>query len=153
MSAVSSSLVHPSLTADMRLALLAEFGARSLYARLAPRMRDAELARVLSEFVDEETRIIETLSRLLGELGATNVPARSRRRALWSWCLAVTARGRASSMALRACIDSESVIARWYGEYARYLAGCGALGPARTCEELAGIKLRHATILGAWVPR
>ena len=146
-------LVHPSLTADMRLALLAEFGARSLYGRLAERTRDPELAQVYARFHEDEARVIETLRRLLADLGARDIPTRSRRRAALSWCLSFASRGRLSSMALRACIDSESVIARWYGEYARYLAACGALSEARTCDELAGTKLRHARVLQAWAGR
>jgi rubrerythrin len=137
----------------MRLALLAEFGARSLYARLARGTRDPELAQVYARLCEEEALVVETLRRLLADLGAVNIPARSRRRAALSWCLAFVARGRFSSMALRACIDSESVIARWYGEYARYLAACGAFSEARTCDELAGTKLRHARVLEAWARR
>lgn len=146
-------LVHPSLLADMRLALLAEFGARSLYGRLTRRVRDPELAQVLARFHEDETSTIETLRGLLGDLGAERIPTHSRRRAALAWCLACASRGRSSSLALRACLDSEVVIARWYGEYARYLAQAGCLAHARTCEELSGTKLRHARILEAWVPR
>lgn len=137
----------------MRLALLAEFGARSLYGQLARRMRDPELAQVLARFHEDESRIIDALRRLLADLGAARVPLRSRRRDALSWCLALTSRGRASSLALRTCLDSESVIARWYAEYARYLAQCGAPDRARICAELSDTKVRHARILSAWVPR
>ncbi|MDZ4772156.1 MAG: ferritin-like domain-containing protein [Planctomycetota bacterium] len=147
-----SPLVHASLLADMRTALLAEFGARSMYAHLAVRIRDPELAQVIARFHEDEIQIVERLRQVLTALGMPRIPRKSRRRALLSWCLAFTSRGRASSMALRACIDSENVIARWYAEYARYLAAAGRTVEARTCDELAGMKLRHARILEAWVP-
>lgn len=124
-----------------------------MYSRLATRMRDPELAQVIERFHEDETQIIESLRRVLAALGCARIPQKSRRRALLSWCLALTSRGRSSSLALRACVDSENVIARWYAEYARYLVAAGRTAEARTCEELAGIKLRHARILEAWVPR
>ena len=49
------------------------------------------------------------------------------------------------------CLDSEEKMARWYGEYANYLAQAGLLGHARTCEALCVTKQRHARTLRAWV--
>lgn len=143
--------VHPSLVADMRIALLAELGARSIYGQLSKRMRDAELRQVIAQFHEEESQIIATVQRLLLLCGARNVPARSLRRALLAWMLASSSRGRSDSLALRSCHDSELTVARWYSEYARYLGQIGARAEARTCEELAQAKIRHARILEAWM--
>ncbi|MBL8859121.1 MAG: hypothetical protein JNL28_11480 [Planctomycetes bacterium] len=133
--------------------MLAEFGARSIYGCLSKRMRDAELRQVIVEFHEEESQIIAKVQRLLALCGARSVPSRSRRRAFMSWVLALSSRGRADSLALRSCHDAELTVARWYSEYARYLGQVGARAEARTCEELAQTKIRHARILEAWMSR
>ena len=53
--------------------------------------------------------------------------------------------------ALRLCQDAESTVARWYTEYRAYFAELGDVERARACEELAGVKRRHATWLDTWV--
>lgn len=145
--------VHPSLAADMRLALLSEFGARSIYGYLSTRMREADLREVVVQFHEEESQIIVTVQRLLARLGERHVPSRSRRRACLAWIMAFSSRGRSTSLALRSCHAAELTVARWYSEYARYLGQEGVRDAARTCEELAQAKIRHARILEAWIAR
>jgi rubrerythrin len=150
---VTSADVDPAFLADLRRALKAELGARSIYARLAPRMKDRELGQVLESFHADEVALVVGVRALLAELGASRVPRRSRSRAFAGWILAVLARGRSSSIAVRLCQESESTVARWYREHARYLALAGDVARAEACEGFAQVKLRHARILEAWVAR
>lgn len=142
--------IHPSLLSAMHLALLAEFGARAIYPRLARRTRDTELAQVLERFHQEECEQVERLRALLIALGH-KPPKKSRRRSLVGLLLASSGPIGGHRLALRLCFESELTVARWYHEYARYLAQAGERAHARTCEELAVTKQRHAQMLEAWV--
>ena len=139
----------------MRQALLAELGARAVYPRLSASVPDAELARLLARFHQEEIEQVETLRALLTALGA-RPPRTSRRRALAAFALGFASRYGAflgaRRIALRLCHESETTVARWYGAYAAYLVRAGEPAHARTCEALALTKRRHALALGAWVP-
>jgi hypothetical protein len=150
---VSAQRATPELLADVRRALKAEIGARSIYARLAPRMRDRELGQLLERFHDDEEEIVAGVRALLVDLGARRAPNASPSRALAGWILAGVSGGRSSSLALRLCLESESTVARWHAENALRLAGTGDLDRARACDGFAQIKLRHARMLEAWVRR
>lgn len=150
---MSAAAIHPAFLADLRQALKSEIGARSIYAELAPRMRDRELGQLLERFCEDEDELLGGVRALLLDLGATKTTGRIRRREWIGWILAVVARGRSSSMALRLCHAAESSAARWYREHALYLARAGDIERARACEGFAQIKLRHARILEAWVER
>jgi rubrerythrin len=147
--------IHASLIADMRQALLAELGARAVYPRLAAGVRDAELARLLAQFHQEEVEQVETLRALLTALGE-RPPDKCRRRAFAAFVLALASRYGAflgaRRIALRLCHESETTVGRWYGAYAAYLVRAGELDHARTCETLGLTKRRHALALEAWVP-
>lgn len=142
--------IDPSLLAEMRRALLAEFGARTIYRELARRVPDQELSEVLSRFHQDEIEQIERLRALMQSLGATP-RLRSRRRAALAWGLAQWARLGGRSLALRMCHDSENTLVRWYWTYANYLIAAGEIEHARTCEALGLLKQRHARTLATWV--
>jgi demethoxyubiquinone hydroxylase (CLK1/Coq7/Cat5 family) len=142
--------VHPSLLADMRLALLGEIGARAIYARLAHQARDPELRSVLNGLWEEEVLQVNTLSELMRALGAVP-PQGSKRRTLAAGILALSARVVGLRFALRVCSDAEATSSRWYQSYARYLTRVSAVDAARRCEELSLTKRRHAQILETWI--
>lgn len=145
-----SSSAHPSLLADMRLALLAELGARAVYERLGRRVRGKELAKVLSGLHAEEVDQVARLRGLLLELGG-RAPERSRRRTLTAALLCLLSYPLGVRFALRVCCDAEATVARWYRQYAQYLAANDLLAAARRCEDLALTKRRHAQVLQTWV--
>jgi hypothetical protein len=134
----------------MRLALLAELGARSVYARLGRRARGKELVKVLAGLHAEQVEQVERLRRLVVELGG-RAPQRSRRRALAAALLCWASYLLGVRFALRVCCDAETTVARWYGQYAQYLAAHEQLDAARRCEDLALTKRRHAQVLATWV--
>lgn len=138
------------LVVDMRLALLAEFGACAIYARLARQYENAPLGGVLQQLHADEGHQIEKLRALMTALGA-RPKARSLRRVCAAALLAGSARLGARSLALRLCYESEATVARWYDGYARYLREAGNASAARTCDELAFTKVHHAALLSAWV--
>ena len=142
--------LDPLLLDRLRDALLAEIGARSVYPRLARATRDAELARVLGGFHEEESRQVERLCALIRALGGAAGPT-SWRRGAGAWAVALGARVGALALCLRLCSESETTVERWYHECALFLAQAGRLDDARVCEELALTKYRHARTLEAWV--
>lgn len=145
-----SIAVDRALLDDMRVALLAELGARAIYPLLARTLRDRELAVLLAEYGREEVQQVERLSELMAGLGAR--PAgRSRRREALAWLLAQSTRCGGRALTLRLCSESEQQLARWYRGHAAYLLRVGLLREARACEELALLKQRHARGLAAWV--
>lgn len=150
---MSAECAPPELLAYLARALKAELGACSIYAHLAPRVRDRELGQLLERFHEDEEAIVTGVRTLLIELGARRVPQRSTSRAFAGWILAIASRGRTSSLALRLCHDSESTVARWHGENAVRLVRAGDVERARACDGFAQVKLRHARMLEAWVGR
>ncbi len=142
--------VDRALLDDMRVALLAELGARAIYPLLARALHDRELAVLLAEYGREEVEQVERLRALMAALGAAP-PARSRRREVLAWLLAQTTRCGGRALTLRLCSESERQLARWYRGHAAYLVRVGLLARARECEELALLKQRHAQGLAAWV--
>jgi rubrerythrin len=141
------------LLADLRRALMAEIGARSIYAQLAARVRDPELGRVLAAFHEDESALVESVRELSLRLGEKRAPRSSLTRASIGWVLAACSRGKSSSIALRLCHDSECTVARWYHDLALAFVRAGEVDHARACSELAQTKQRHARILEAWVAR
>jgi hypothetical protein len=145
--------VQPALTAEVRRALMAEIGARSIYAPLEGRMRDPELSRVLASFRDDEDGLIDGVRALLVAVGAKRGPEESFTRAWIGWMLAVCSRGRNSALALRLSHDSECTMARRYHELSIRFARAGHVEHARACDGFAQVKQRHARVLEAWIPR
>ena len=85
-------------------------------------------------------------------LGMGGRPRRtSHRRRLLARVLASLSPVLGRRIVLRICLNAEETVARWYGEYAVYLTRLGDHARARTCEELRGMKLLHASALEAWI--
>ena len=141
-----------ALLVDMHLALLAEFGAHSMYGFLARRPEDPELAGLLARFRAEEEEQIDRLRALILALGGT-APAGSRRRRFAAWLLYLSTWIGGRRFAMRLCLESEETVARWYAHYAAYLGEAGLAEHARTCGALSLTKRRHALALQAWVAR
>lgn len=144
--------VDQALLDDMRMALLAEFGACAIYRVLARTLRDPELATLLAEYAREEDTQVVRVRALLQGLGA-QPPLRSRRRQVLAWCLAQSIRCGGRALTLRLCYESEQQLARWYAGHAAYLRRVGLLHEALCAEELSLVKQRHAGGLAAWVRR
>ena len=143
-------MLHRSLLADMREALLAEFGALEAYRVLARCVRDEELEGVLARFSEEEQQQVLRLREVMSSLGARPRKGSVRRR-LAARMLAGSSRIFGARFVLRICQDAEETVARWYYDYAVHLARIGELEAARTCQELSHTKARHARTLNAWV--
>ena len=133
----------------MRRALLAEFGARAIYAQLGRLCRDVELAAVLARMHDEELQQIESLRSVMLALGA-----RPRRRSTRRWILAAvlawTTPIIGTRFCLRTCRQAETTASRWYAQYGDYLSRCGEQAHARACSQMSLVKYRHAQMLQAW---
>lgn len=142
--------MHQKLFADMREALLAEFGAQAVYALLAARTADPELAEVLGGFHLEEQDQVRRLGELMVALGAR--PRRgSARRRIAARLLVGSSRLFGERFVLRVCQDAEETVSRWYRDYALHLVRIGEIEAARECEQLSRIKGRHASTLRTWV--
>lgn len=142
--------VHPTLLAEMRLALLSEFGAEAAYGLLARRAADEEMREVFGRMEDEERVQIGRLRALMQELGA-RPQRRSLRRRFAARLLVASSRLVGPGFTLRICREAEDTVGRWYREYANHLVRVGELDAARTCEELRIVKERHSLLLGAWI--
>ncbi len=140
----------PKLLAEMRLALLGEYGAEAAYRSLGRRVTDRELRDLLGRLVEEERAQAERLAALMRALGG-KPPRGSLRRRLAARALVGATRVTGPRFALRVCREAEETAARWYREYANHLARTGNLAAARECEELRAVKERHARLLGPFV--
>ena len=144
-----SSDQHRALLTDMRRALLAEFGARAIYAQLARLSRDTVLADVLARMHEEEELQIESLRAIMLALGA-----RPRRRSIRRWVLAAllawTTPIIGTRFCLRTCRQAETTASRWYAQYGDYLSRCGEQAHAQACAQMSLVKYRHAQMLHAW---
>jgi rubrerythrin len=147
---VAATPEHASLLREMRRALLAEFGARAIYRRLAKLVRDAELARLLADFALEEDAQIDRLRAAMQKLGA-KPRTRSIRRTLLAHALALTAPVIGPRLALRICEDAEETRARWYAHFNEYLLQRGETELGKECAHMSLTKQRHAQALQAWV--
>ena len=141
---------HPTLLADMRLALLSELGAEAAYRQLARTTRDDELAGVLGRMHEAEVAQVRRLREVVSALGG-RPRSRSLRRRLAARALALSTHAFGTRFALRVCHEAESTVARWYREYANHLVRVGELDAARACEELRAVKERHAALLAVWM--
>ncbi|MBM3989694.1 MAG: hypothetical protein FJ298_01670 [Planctomycetes bacterium] len=139
-----------TLEEELGEALRAERGALAAYRRLAGYVRDAELARVLATFVEDEQRQIEELLATTRALGIEPVRP-SLRRALLAELLAATVWLGARHMVLRLCLDAEETRARWYGHLGAFLREQGEPRFDASFARMARLKLQHARALGAWV--
>lgn len=134
----------------MQLALRSEFGATYVYPALARVTRDDELGRVLDELHLESRFQVQQLRKMMVALGGR--PARGRfRRWLAAWALALATPVTGMRLPLRICLEAERTVARWYTEYGNHLLKVGEAEHARTCQELAVAKQRHANALETWV--
>jgi len=141
---------YRSLLSEMRLALLSEIGARSIYDHLGRRAPQDDLQKLLRRLNVEGGESVEALRNLM--IGMGGRPRRtSRRRRLLARVLAALSPVFGRRIVLRICLNAEETVARWYGEYAVYLTRLDDHARARTCEELRGVKLLHAGALEAWI--
>jgi len=136
--------------ADMREALLAEFGALATYRLLARRTADESLRPLLWSFYRDELRQIARLRDVMRSLGG-NPRRRSLRRLIAARLLSISARLYGPRFALRVCMEAERSVSRWYARYANVLARSGELEAARHCAELSAQKRSHAIALQTWV--
>jgi rubrerythrin len=141
---------HASLLYEMKRALLAEFGARAIYRRLAKLVRDPELSHVLAEFAREEEDVIKSVRATMQALGA-KPRTRSNRRVVLANVLAYTTPIFGPRLSIRVCADAEEQRARWYAHFHEYLVQNGEPALAAECGRLALTKQRHARVLETWV--
>ena len=144
------SLPYATLLGEMRLALLAEFGARAIYADLRRQTDDEQLDSVLGRLEDESGEQISELSAVMSALGG-RPPERSRRRRALAGVLATSSRVIGRRMVLRVCAQAEDKAARWYAYFRVILVQSGRQDLAERCSLMSATKRRHAQALGAWV--
>ena len=141
---------HRALVRDMKLALLSEIGARSIYDHMGRRVRDEELRGVLAHLNEAGAESVRRLRELMIDLGARPRRTSFRRRAL-ARGLAFASRVIGVRVVLRVCMNAEETVGRWYREYAHFLLNLEDPERAQVCQELATVKQQHAQALGAWV--
>ena len=141
---------YASLIADMRLALLSEIGARSIYDHLRRRSSDPELHALLTRLNQAGAESVSRLQGLIRDMGGQPKKTSLRRRAL-ARGLAMASRVTGRRVVLRICLNAEETVGRWYGAYAGFLLQLGHAERARVCQELQTVKRVHAQALGAWV--
>lgn len=139
-----------ALADELRTALLAEFGARAIYRRLARLVADPELARLLAGFEDEQRAQIDELRALMNVLGLRPV-SRSRRRWLLAEVLALGSAVFGSRLALRVCVEAEQKRARWYAHMHAFLVRRGERRFDATLQHMTTLGQVHAQALGAWL--
>ena len=139
-----------SLSREVRSALLAEIGTRETYTRLAPRVEDEELARLLRGMADEGGEAIAAVRAALGELGGQG-DERGRRRRLRARCLAASSRWLGARAVLRVSAEDEQALARGYDQCAVFLAALGERSLAERFQRLADQKRVRAQALAAWI--
>ena len=149
-SAVPVDADRAVLLREMNLALLAELGARSIYADLIGLSRDEELRKVLARLLQEEQEQIADLARMMAELGG-RPRTKSLRRRLLAGALARLSPLIGRRVVLRVCAQAEDKASRWYNHFQHHLLGLGEADHARTCSRLSLTKRRHAQALQTWV--
>jgi hypothetical protein len=130
--------------------LRAEFGARAFYPRLARRVRDPELAELLSSFAHEQDEQIARLTAVVESLGGRARRTCWRRVMLARLLHAATWFG-AAPLALRLCLDAEQRLAHGYEHFVHDCATHGRAREAHELRALAQTKLGHSHALQAWV--
>lgn len=135
---------------ELRRALRAELGARTLYGWLARLGGRRELRSLMAGLVEEEGAQVEELLGLLESLGER--PRRwSFRRSLASWALACSTLVFGTRPVLRLCEEAEGTASRWYAHIAEHFARTGAVEEARRTNAMALLKSHHASALKAFV--
>lgn len=140
---------YDSLLRDMHLALLSEFGARSIYVHLGRLVRDPELHNMLQRLNEDGAGNVTRLRRLMIDMGARPRRTSFRRRAL-ARALAYLSVVTGPRPILRICQNAEEMVGRWYGEYALFLTRLGDPSRARELEILRRNKTLNAQQLGAF---
>jgi len=146
---VSVSATH-LLAGELRRALLAEFGARAIYRRLASAVRDEELARLLRELWVEQHEQVRAASSLF-ELCRQQPPRDSLRRRALAHVLASLRPVLGQRVILRICADAERTRSGDYARLSELFARTGALAHAQTARDCCTRSARHADALDAWV--
>jgi uncharacterized protein (TIGR02284 family) len=139
-----------SLEADVRIALLSEIGARALTDHLARKVRDPDLQRLASTLNQEGIELVTELQQLVRDMGGRPRRTSLRRRAL-ARALVAARHFIGLRAVLRLLQHQEETLARWYGEYAHYLARIGESVRAASFETLRATKLRRAEAVATWV--
>ena len=134
----------------MHLALLSEFGARSIYDHLRRWVRDEEMARMLTRLNEAGAESVERLRQVMIGMGATPRRTSFRRRAL-ARMLATMSRATGPRPVLRVCHNAEETVSRWYAQYAIFLTRLGDYERARELETLRRTKILHAQVLAAFI--
>lgn len=150
MNATARPPVPRALLDDLDQSVRAELGARAFYPLLARRVRDPELAELLTAFAHEQDAQVARLAAVVQALGG-----RARRRC---WRRVVLARllhaatwlG-ATPLALRLCLDAEQRLAHGYEHFVHDCATHGRAREAHELRALAQTKHGHAHALQAWV--
>lgn len=139
-----------ALAVELRRALLAEFGARAIYARLAKSVRDEELARLLHELGREQHEQVRAAASLFA-LVRRPPPSDSVRRRALAHVLASLRPVLGQRVVLRICADAERTRSGDYARLAELFARSGARVQAQAALECCTRAARHADALDAWV--
>lgn len=138
------------ILAEMRRTLLAELGARAIYAQLAALTSDPELKSVLARLHQEEQQQVEGMRGLIEALGG-RARRRSLRRAGLALGLALAGKLFGIRLALRVCQEAEGTASRWYATFQAWLEAHGHPEEARCAGRLGRVKVRHAEVLRTWI--
>lgn len=141
---------YRSLVKDVKLALLSEIGARSVFDHIARRARDQGLAQVAHQLNGEGVDLVGQVQELIREMGGKPRRTSFRRRAL-ARMLVYSAPVVGPRPILRLIRHAEETVGRWYAQYSVFLVRLDDEPRARAFEELRLMKERRAMALGAWV--
>lgn len=139
-----------SLERDVRIALLSEIGARAVTDHLARKVRDADLRRLAEELNAEGIALVAELQQLVRDMGGRPRRTSLRRRAL-ARALVAARHVVGLRAVLRLLQHQEETLARWYAEYAQFLARIGEPVRATSFEGLRAAKQRRGQAVAAWV--
>jgi hypothetical protein len=139
-----------SLEGDVHIALLSEIGARALTDHLARRVRDPDLQRLASALNTEGIELVAEVQQLVRDMGGRPRRTSFRRRAL-ARALVAARYVLGVRAVLRLLQHQEETLARWYGEYALYLARIGEPVRAASFDTLRATKRRRAEAVATWV--
>lgn len=138
-----------ALRKELELSLLSEIGARAVCDHLRRHVSDPALVECLVRVNQEGADVVLRVQELVRSLGGLPRTTSLRRRAL-ARGLALLARVSGPRPVVRVAQDACETVSRWYVHYAVFLARHGLLEEARTCQDLAAVKRRHADSLAAF---
>lgn len=141
---------HSILLHEMRLALLAEFGAGAVYADLSRWLRDSELKQLLEGLAQESAEQARQLAETMRALGG-DPPRSSVRRRLLAAALALSTPILSRRMVLRICASAADKASRWYAYFQIHLLELGLFDQAAACARLSEVRRTHAQALDGWV--